>query len=112
MASCVPCTRTLTEGGEILAVNPFARFRGLTGTFESCFSAGAGRISTDTTAVRALLMRTPSSATPTTALDRTSDLADPTHIGSVIASVTLLSTLSGPMTSTTAGSAAILPTSS
>ncbi len=43
-------------------------------------------------------------------LERTSDLADPTHNGSVIASVTRRRTLSGPTTSTVGGSAAIFPT--
>src|SRR6185503_8326495 len=110
MVSCMPLTRTLTAEGEIFADRPPARLRGRTGTLDSCFSAGAGTIATDTIAVRAVLSRTPSSATPTTTLDRTSDRADPTHRGSVMASVTRRRRLSGPTTSTVAGSAAIFPT--
>ncbi len=43
-------------------------------------------------------------------LERTSALADPTHSGSVIASVTRRSRLSGPTISTVGGSAEIFPT--
>ncbi len=57
-----------------------------------------------------LLRRTPSSATPTTTLERTSALADPTQSGSVIASLTRRSRLSGPTISTVGGSADIRPT--
>src|SRR5687767_765615 len=110
IASLVPRTRTLTEGGVIVTRRPAPRFRARTATAESCRSAGAGTISTDTTAVFALFNRTPSSATPTMTLDLTSAFADPTHSGSVIASVTRRSRLSGPTTSTVAGSAEIFPT--
>ena len=59
--SFVPRTRTLTVGGAIRALRPGARFRVRTATAESCRSSGAGKIATDTTAVFALLTRTPSS---------------------------------------------------
>src|SRR5687767_8298588 len=88
---------------------PLARLRALTGTLSTRCS-GAGAILTVTTALLAVLTRTPGSAIPTITLERTSDFADPTHTGSVMASVTRRSTLSGPITSTVGGSAEISPT--
>src|SRR5262245_66346346 len=61
-------------------------------------------------AVFADLSRTPSSATPTITVERISVRAVPTQSGSVIASVTRRSRLSGPTISTIGGSAEIFPT--
>lgn len=71
---------------------------------------GAAGMVTVTLAVRPSRSRSAASSTPTVTTSRTVREAPSMLIGSVVASVSSLSRLSGPMTSTTAGSLVILPT--
>ena len=73
-------------------------------------SSGAGTICTVTTAERALFSRSDGSSRPRVTVCSTVVLAPATETGSVSASVARWTALSGPTTSTVAGSAVILPT--
>src|SRR5207245_1923385 len=81
-----------------------------TGRLRASRSSGAGTIFTVTVARRAFFSRSDGSRTPSATLWTTCSRAPVTETGSVSTSVTSLTTLSGPTTSTRAGSAALAPT--
>src|ERR1700737_431594 len=109
MVALGPRARTFTVGGTTSTVRPGARFLSRTAKV-NCRSSGAWRTSTLTSALRVVFNRTPWTATPSGTVDLMADLAAPTQTGSVIASVTCRSELSGPTTSTVLGCDEISPT--
>ena len=94
----------------ICARSPAPRFRHRTGTSPTIRSIGAGRISTSTIALRGCVSRSDESATPTVTVSRTRSRLPVTVTGSVIASASRRTRLSGPRISTVAGSLVMRPT--
>src|SRR3970040_2052044 len=97
----------VTTGGEMSAELPL---RGRTGIPATAHSTGAGVMLTVTCAPTGETSRTAGSATPTFTVSVMVSLAPAMETGSVMARVRRSTALTGPATSTVAGSAATVPT--